>query len=36
MCGWFHTRGTWGVGFFPEVLEFFLCHSASCMEDFVS
>jgi len=23
MCGWFHTTGTWGVGFFPEVLEVF-------------
>jgi len=20
MCGWFHTRGTWGVGFFPGVV----------------
>jgi len=30
-----HTRGTWGFGFFPGVLEVFLCHSASCMPDFV-
>jgi len=35
MCGWFHTRGTWGVGFFLGVLEVFLCHSTSCMQDFV-
>jgi len=35
MCGWFHTRGTWGVGFFPGVLEVFLCYSASCMQDFI-
>ena len=20
MCGWFYTRGTWGVGLFPGVV----------------
>jgi len=23
MCGWFHTRGTWGVDFITGVLEVF-------------
>jgi len=35
MCGWFLTRETCGVSFFPGVLEVFLCHSVSCMQDFV-
>jgi len=35
MCTWFHTRGTWLVGFFPRVLEVFLCHRVSYMQDFV-
>jgi len=31
MCGWFHTRGTWGVGFFPGVLEVvYAIASAAC------
>jgi len=32
MCGWFHTRGTWGVGLFPGVVGgfFYAIARAAC------